>query len=178
MPLEQTGGPLDAEGPFDLIISNAVLEHLHDIDVAMQRFKRLLTPDGGMAHAFGFMNHTLFERSHSQKYLTFSPLAWRLMNSNGSPPNRCSLSHFRRAAAAAGLTGAAFTVTGRYSAEETDYAMRLAHRLVVADNALDMSAHHVVLGLPARGRPIRTQEPTYSASGVTPKVSREEEKRC
>ena len=142
----------------------------------MRRFKELLTPDGGMAHSFGFMNHTLFERSHSQKYLTFSPSVWRFMNSNGSPPNRSSLSHFRRAAASAGLTRASFTVTERYSDEETDYAMRHAHRAVVADNALDMSAHQVILGLVAHSRPIRMKESTQRATDVPPKVR--EEARC
>ena len=146
--LEPEGGPLDADAPFDLIISNAVLEHLQDIDVAMRRFKRLLAPAGGMAHAFGFMNHTNFDRVHSQYYLTFSPFLWKLMTSNGSPPNRASLSHFRRAVDGAGLTGATFVVTERYSAEDADYAMRRAHRSVVADNHEDMSALHVVLALP------------------------------
>ncbi|MEP6914016.1 MAG: class I SAM-dependent methyltransferase [Acidobacteriota bacterium] len=171
VPLEESGGPLDADAPFDLIISNAVLEHLRDINVAMRRFKALLTPDGAMAHSFGFMNHTLFERSHSQKYLTFSPFAWKVMNSNGSPPNRCSLSHFRRATTAAGLTGAIFTVTDRYSPEETDYAMRHAHPALVADNAEDMSAHQVILSLPRRTQ-VRAQEPTRSAAAASPAVSR------
>jgi 2-polyprenyl-3-methyl-5-hydroxy-6-metoxy-1,4-benzoquinol methylase len=148
--LEPTGAPLDDEGPFDLIVSNAVLEHLKDIDVAMLRFKQLLKPGGGMAHAFGFMNHMLFDRTHSQHYLSFSPFLWNLMTSNGSPPNRRSLSHFRRAAKAAGLTGAEFTVISRYSPQETEYAMRHAHPSVAADNDLDMSAEHVVLGLRAR----------------------------
>ena len=146
--LEAEGGALDQDAPFDLIISNAVLEHLSDIDVAMRRFKRLLRPTGGMAHAFGFMNHTLFDRVHSQHYLTFSPFMWRLMTSKGSPPNRASLSHYKRAIEAAGLTGAGFTVTDRYSAADTAHAMRRAHRSVVADNADDMSALHVVLTLP------------------------------
>lgn len=146
--LELEGGPLDQEAPFDLILSNAVLEHLSDVDLAMRRFRRLLRPTGGMAHAFGFMNHTLFDRVHSQHYLTFSPLMWRLMTSNGSPPNRVSLSHFRRSAEAAGLTGATFVVTERYSAEDTRHALRHAHRSVVADNLDDMSALHVVLTLP------------------------------
>lgn len=146
--LEAEGGALDAAAPFDLILSNAVLEHLHDIDLAMRRFKRLLRPTGGMAHAFGFMNHMLFDRVHSQHYLTFSPLLWRLMTSNGSPPNRGSLSHFRRAVDAAGLARASFVVTARYSVADTEYALRHAHRSVVADNADDMSAHHVVLTLP------------------------------
>lgn len=147
VPLEPEGGALDADGPFDLILSNAVLEHLQDIDVAMRRFKQLLAPGGGMAHAFGFMSHSLFERIHSQHYLTFSPRMWRLMTSNGSPPNRASLSHFRRAVNGAGLTGATFEVLQRYSPEETDYAMRHAHPAVAADNADDMSAFQVVLAM-------------------------------
>ncbi len=146
--LEAEGGVLDQDAPFDLIISNAVLEHLNDVDLAMRRLTRLLAPGGGMAHAFGFMNHTLFDRVHSQHYLTFSPLLWRLMTSNGSPPNRASLSHFRRAIAAAGLTGARFVVTERYSAADTEHALRHAHRSVVADSAEDMSALHVVLAMP------------------------------
>lgn len=150
--LEREGGPLDQEAPFDLIISNAVLEHLEDIDLAMRRFKQLLDPSGGMAHAFGFMNHTNFDRVHSQYYLTFSPLLWRLMTSNGSPPNRASLSHFRRATAAAGLTNARFVVTERYSAEDAEYAMQHAHPSVVADDVDDMAALHVVLALPRTSR--------------------------
>ena len=146
--LEPVGGLLDQDAPFDLIISNAVLEHLRDVDLAMHRFRQLLKPNGGMAHAFGFMNHTLFDRAHSQHYLTFSPWFWRLMTSNGSPPNRQSLSHFRRAAGAAGLAGAAFVITERYSADDTAYAMQRAHPAVVATNAEDMSALHVVLSLP------------------------------
>jgi SAM-dependent methyltransferase len=153
VPLEETGGPLDREAPFDLIISNAVLEHLKDVPVAMRRFKQLLEPTGGMAHAFGFMNHMLFASSHSQRYLTFSPRLWSLMTSKGSPPNRCSLSHFRRAAEAAGLTGAEFMVTATYSPEETEYAMRHAHPAVVADNAADMSAHHVTFRVLRQERP-------------------------
>lgn len=145
--LEDTGGPLDQDSPFDLIISNAVLEHLKDIDCSMRRFRQLLKPGGGMAHEFSFMNHSLFNRRHSQHYLTFSPFFWRLMTSNGSPPNRYSLSHFRRAAEAARLTDADFIVTERYSHEETQYAMQYADPSVVADNAADMSAKIVVLSL-------------------------------
>ena len=146
--LETAGGPLDHDAPFDLIISNAVLEHLKDVELGMRRLKRLLKPAGGMAHAFGFMNHTLFDGVHSQHYLTFSPLMWRLMTSNGSPPNRVSLSHFRRATAAAGLTGASFVVAERYGVADTEHALRHAHRSVVADNAEDMSALLVVLAMP------------------------------
>lgn len=148
--LEEVGSPVDLEAPFDLILSNAVLEHLADINVAMKRFKALLSPNGGMAHAFGFMNHSLFAGSHSQAYLRFSPGMWRLMTSNSSPPNRCSLSHFRRATAAAGLDGASFTVLTRYSEEETRYALQHAHPAVVADNAADMSAEHTLVSVRAR----------------------------
>ncbi len=148
--LEPQGGALDGEGPFDLIISNAVLEHLYDVDLAMRRFKQLLSTTGGMAHGFAFMSHELFSRVHSQQYLTSAPWLWRLMTSNGSPPNRMSLSHFRRAASSAGFSTATFSVLESYSAEETEYALRHAHPSVVADNAEDMSAYQVVFRVPRR----------------------------
>ena len=145
--VEEATTVLHDEPRFDLILSNAVLEHLRDLDVAMRQFKELLAPDGAMAHEFGFMSHGFFTQMHSQKYLTFSPRVWSLMTKFGAPPNRLSLSHFRRALERAGLTNVELEVKSRYSDEEAEYAMRYAHPSVRADNRDDMSAFITVMRL-------------------------------
>jgi len=157
--LETEGSALDREAPFDLILSNAVLEHLRNIDAGMLRLRRLLAPGGAMAHEFGFENHTLFTNFHAQKYLTFPPLLWSLMTSQRGPPNRLSLSHYRRSLKYAGLERAELCVVERYSEEETEYAMRHAHPSVRADNKEDMAARIAILRVRAPAEPDGRSQP-------------------
>ena len=82
------------EGKFDLIISNAVLEHTLDLDKCFSVMNELLKPGGLMVHIVDLRNHNRFN-GHPLKFLTFSDRLWHLMSSNLGSPNRERFSDYQ-----------------------------------------------------------------------------------
>jgi SAM-dependent methyltransferase len=82
------------EGRFDLIVSRAVLEHVHDLETAFESMDRLLAPGGTMIHKVDLDDHRLFTVG-GQNPLTFLTISDRTYGWMGEEsaglPNRVRL---------------------------------------------------------------------------------------
>jgi len=83
------------EGAFDLVISNAVGEHVQDIDAFALSTHRLLTREGAALHNIDFSSHGLF--GDDDTFLKIPDPIWHLMGSNRGLPNRKRVDDFVRA---------------------------------------------------------------------------------
>jgi SAM-dependent methyltransferase len=98
VPIEEAPGRL-GPGRFDLIVSRAVLEHVHDLDRAFASMDLLLAPGGTMLHKVDLRDHGLFtEGGHNA--LTFLTIGDRIYGWMGEEsaglPNRELLGYYRR----------------------------------------------------------------------------------
>ena len=98
VPLERATDVL-ADGTFDLVLSNAVLEHVHNLDAALSQLDALLAPGGLQVHAVDLRDHGVFSRAgiHELAFLGVSDLVWRRMGDNIGLPNRRRMSAYRSA---------------------------------------------------------------------------------
>lgn len=96
-PLELLDGVIGGER-FDYILSRAVLEHLYDLDAAMDVMHRLLIPGGTLIHEVDFRDHGMFTRLglNPLTLLTVPDGIWRRMTSDLGAPNRCLVDYFER----------------------------------------------------------------------------------
>ena len=85
-------------GSFDLIVSRAVLEHLHDPDAAFSVMNRLLKSGGCMIHKIDFSDHGLFSDKgfHPLTYLTIPDPIYKLMTYDSGKPNRRLFTYYRQ----------------------------------------------------------------------------------
>ncbi|HKP95110.1 MAG TPA: methyltransferase domain-containing protein [Fibrobacteria bacterium] len=90
-PLETLSLSGAREDAFDLILSRAVLEHLYDLDKAMDVMHRLLKPGGRMIHEVDFRDHGMYTNLglNPLSYLTVPDRIWGMMSSHLGAPNRC-----------------------------------------------------------------------------------------
>lgn len=81
---------------FDLVYSNAVLEHIDDIDTAMAVMPQLLATGGSMIHSIDFKDHGMFTSAklHPLTFLSISNKIYRNMTSIGYP-NRKTIQFYR-----------------------------------------------------------------------------------
>jgi hypothetical protein len=68
--------PADA-GSVDLVLSQAVLEHVEDLDWTYRLLTRWLAPQGVMSHVIDFRSHRLTR--HWDGHLAYSPAVWRIV---------------------------------------------------------------------------------------------------
>jgi ubiquinone/menaquinone biosynthesis C-methylase UbiE len=75
---------------FNLVVSRAVLEHIYDIDSALDSMDRLLKPGGYMIHEVDLRDHGIFIRYglHPLTFLTFGKTIWGRISSQNGSPNR------------------------------------------------------------------------------------------
>ena len=74
-------------GLFDVIFSNAVLEHVADLPGTIRAFSKLLSPKGVMQHDVDLRSHQTYEK-HPLQFLEYPQWLWRLMSSHNGEPNR------------------------------------------------------------------------------------------
>ena len=72
---------------FDVIYSNAVLEHVASVQTTFENVNKLLAPGGVMFHQVDFRSHQRFEK-HPLHFLTYPRFLWRAMTSHTGEPNR------------------------------------------------------------------------------------------
>lgn len=135
------------EGAFDLVLSNAVLEHVRDVPAGLFQMARVTAPGGYNLHSIDFRDHRDFERP--LEYLTFDSARFARLFSyvRGECGNRWRGSQFVRGFALAGFEIDAFdaslfssdgyqqSIRARLSAEFatfTDDDLRILSGLVVA----------------------------------------------
>lgn len=89
---------LFGRGSFDIIVSNAVLEHVCDLEGAFRAMDNLLKPGGRMVHVVDFKDHGMFSsaQSHPLTFLTIPGILYRLMTSHSGQPNRHMIDYYRK----------------------------------------------------------------------------------
>lgn len=112
--LEEAARRFAGEG-FDVIFSNAVLEHVGDLESSLRSMRELLAPSGVMLHDVDLRSHQRFEK-HPLQFLEYSPFLWRAMTSNTGEPNRCRLPAYRAILERLGFEDVRFRVTQRFDA--------------------------------------------------------------
>jgi len=93
---------LRGRGPFDLVLSRAVLEHVRDLDGLFRMLADVVTDDAVLIHKVDLRSHGV-ERHHALDFLRFGDAAWRAMSSHVDLPNRERVSHYLDLAERAGL---------------------------------------------------------------------------
>ncbi len=87
---------------FDLIFSNAVLEHVADVRATFEAMNSLLVPGGLMVHEIDFRSHQRFE-NHRLQFLEYPSLLWKMMTSHTGEPNRVRVPAYREIMSRIGL---------------------------------------------------------------------------
>ena len=97
-PIEAAPSVLGTE-EFDLIVSRAVLEHVHDLDTAFDSMDRLLRPAGTMIHKVDLRDHGLFTDGgqNALTFLTIDDRVYRWMGEESAGlPNRRMIGWYER----------------------------------------------------------------------------------
>jgi SAM-dependent methyltransferase len=101
----------------DLIVSNAVMEEIHDFDTAFSSMDQLLKPGGYMVHRIDLRDYGMFSKYgyHPLEFLTIPDWAYERMVMDSGQPNRKLVNDYRAQAARLGYraTYAATAVLGR-----------------------------------------------------------------
>jgi SAM-dependent methyltransferase len=84
---------------YDFIVSRAVLEHVRDPVLSLQRMHDALNPGGMMIHVVDLRDHGMFTSAgfHELKFLEIPAWLYPQMTTAIGAPNRVPLSHYRRA---------------------------------------------------------------------------------
>jgi SAM-dependent methyltransferase len=94
-------GLVDELGPesYDLVVSNAVLEEIYDINPVLQAQARLLRPGGSMVHEIDLGDYGMFAKHgfDGLEFLTVPEWVYRLMVESSGQPARRTLSFYRDA---------------------------------------------------------------------------------
>jgi SAM-dependent methyltransferase len=84
---------------FDWIVSNAVLEEIHDLDRAFAAMDRLLAPGGRLVHKIDLSDYGLFSKHadlfHPLEFLTLPDAVYRSMTEASGQPNRRLIDYYR-----------------------------------------------------------------------------------
>lgn len=96
VPLETAPSQGDL-GTFDLIVSNAVLEHVYDLEASFTSMDQLLNPGGRMVHLVDLRDHGLYSTRghHPLTHLTLPGRLYRFVTQPAGAPNRMLSPHYR-----------------------------------------------------------------------------------
>lgn len=83
-------------GQVDLVLSNAVLEHVADLPALFTVLGELLSPNGAMYHRVDLRCHNRFKRCGELYFHTFSEKLWNAMGNRVGQPNRWLLGDYER----------------------------------------------------------------------------------
>ena len=115
LPVEHAPDSLGEEA-FDIIFSNAVLEHVADVAGTLAACRRLLRPGGIMLHEVDLRSHQTYE-NHALQFLEYPSWLWRLMSSHNGEPNRVRMPAYRQIAADLGFEEIETTVVASFPDE-------------------------------------------------------------
>jgi hypothetical protein len=82
---------------YDVIVSNAVLEEVYDLDALFTVLDRLLAPGGRQVHVIDLRDYGMFSKFgfHQLEFLTLSDGVYRYMTESTGQPNRHLLNYYR-----------------------------------------------------------------------------------
>lgn len=91
-------------GPFDVIVSNAVLEEIYDVDRMFDSLDKLLMPGGRQVHVIDLGDYGMFTKHgfHPLEFLTVPDPIYRYMVESTGQPNRRPLAYYREKLASLG----------------------------------------------------------------------------
>jgi len=112
LPLESAPAHF-GEQSFDVIYSNAVLEHVRDLEASLRAIRRLLAPGGVMLYAVDLRSHQNYER-HALEFLEYPRWFYSLMTSHTGAPNRARFSRYDGLLRAQGFLDLDYTIEKRY----------------------------------------------------------------
>lgn len=94
--MEEAGRLLAAQ-PFDLIVSNAVLEEVYDLDRMLETLDGVLKPGGRQIHMIDLRDYGMFSKHgfHPLEFLTIPDGIYRYMVEASGQPNRHLLDYYR-----------------------------------------------------------------------------------
>jgi len=92
LPIESAPNILGRSG-FDIIFSNAVLEHVENLEATLSAMNDLLADGGLMFHDVDLRSHQTFE-NHPLQFLEYPRPLWHLMSSNNGEPNRARMPRY------------------------------------------------------------------------------------
>jgi SAM-dependent methyltransferase len=104
----------------DIIVSNAVLEHVYDLEETFRNLGLLLRPGGYMYHGVDLRCHNRFESKSELYFLTIPQWLWNLMGSNLGAPNRKRIGSYKHLFEKFNLTLISEEVTIEADAEEIE----------------------------------------------------------
>ena len=103
--VERAGASFEP-GSFDLIVSNAVLEEVYDLDGLLGTLDRLLRPGGRQVHVIDLRDYGMFSKHgfHPLEFLTVPDTVYRYMVEASGQPNRRMVDYYRAATARFGYS--------------------------------------------------------------------------
>jgi hypothetical protein len=111
--------------PFDMVVSTAVLEHVHDVDAACRALARITRPGGRHHHQIDFRDHKDFSRP--LEFLLFDEETYLRVWRDGRRGNRVRLSQCLAAFRSAGFEVEHVEINARPTdAYLSDFSARLA----------------------------------------------------
>jgi SAM-dependent methyltransferase len=129
----------DLDGPFDLVVSNAHLEHVVDVPGLLFRLSELLAPGGTMCHLVDPQTHMRGVRGEDPwNILRYSDAQWEAMRFPGSL-NRLLVSDFVSYGDAAGFDTVEVTPTVLAQPSYLAWARRGFHRRFRSRDERDLS---------------------------------------
>jgi SAM-dependent methyltransferase len=84
---------LEKEGPFDLCISRAVLEHVRDLEQLHRDIEALTTRSAVVIHKVDLRSHG-FQLTHDLDFLLFPEPVWRGLTTHIGEPNRARFNRY------------------------------------------------------------------------------------
>jgi len=78
----------------DYIVSNAVLEHIWDLDELIKQLSEISHKNTIMYHIVDFRNHNKFSKDGDLYFLKYSDKLWKWMASNVGHPNRLRMNTY------------------------------------------------------------------------------------
>ncbi len=104
----------------DIILSNAVLEHVYNLEETFRNLVLLLKPGGYMYHGVDLRCHNRFRGKSELFFLTPPQWLWNLMGCNIGAPNRKRIGYYRGLFEKFKLTLISESVTLEADAEEVE----------------------------------------------------------
>jgi SAM-dependent methyltransferase len=88
-----------APASIDVIVSNAVLEEIYDLDATLAALDRVLRPGGRQVHVIDLRDYGMFSKYgfHPLEFLTVSDRIYPYMVGASGQPNRRLIDYYRRA---------------------------------------------------------------------------------
>lgn len=103
----------------DMVISRAVLEHVHDLEATFADMACAMPPGAIALHLVDLKSHGL-HRLSPLDFLEYPQWLWNLMYSHKGVPNRWRVNHYRGIVSRLPFECSEFRPTARYTSEQVD----------------------------------------------------------